>query len=146
MNCFIHFHLHLFSIFQTRKTRGQRSPLSRKAHQSEIETGSAIAVATDTVVVSGADRPLDCANRVVEKPLNKAGKFKAGWPSADIAFGHEERDCQTDIYVRNGGDAFSRAYVDQIFGAFQQFHNRMEFSGGSLGLATAQYVAQRHGR
>jgi PAS domain S-box-containing protein len=77
--------------------------------------------------------------------LGNAWKFTSKRVSACIEFGGTHRDGKLTYYVRDDGAGFDPTYADRLFGAFQRLHDKNEFPGTGVGLATVQRIIHRHG-
>jgi signal transduction histidine kinase len=77
--------------------------------------------------------------------LGNAWKFTSKHDSAFIEFGGTHRDGRLTYYVRDDGTGFDPTYADRLFGAFQRLHDKNEFPGTGVGLATVQRIIHRHG-
>jgi signal transduction histidine kinase len=82
---------------------------------------------------------------VFENLLGNAWKFTSKCESACIEFGGMHCDRNVTYYVRDNGAGFHQAYAGRLFGAFQRLHDRNEFPGTGVGLATVQRIIHRHG-
>jgi len=81
----------------------------------------------------------------LENLLGNAWKFTSKRESACIEFGRTHRDGRPAYYVRDDGAGFDPAYADRLFGAFQRLHDKNDFPGTGVGLATVQRIIHRHG-
>jgi signal transduction histidine kinase len=82
---------------------------------------------------------------VLENLLGNAWKFTSKHPSARIEFGVTQVEDTPAYFVRDDGTGFDMACADKLFGAFQRLHDRSEFEGSGIGLATVQRIIHRHG-
>ncbi len=76
--------------------------------------------------------------------LSNAIKFTRGRDPAVIEFGQLEEEGVPVYFVRDNGDGFDMAYVNNLFGTFQRLHTEQEFEGTGIGLAIARRIVQRH--
>ena len=81
----------------------------------------------------------------LENLLGNAWKFTSKRQSACIEFGRTYSDERPTYYVRDNGAGFNPAYADRLFSAFQRLHDRNEYPGTGVGLATVQRIIHRHG-
>jgi light-regulated signal transduction histidine kinase (bacteriophytochrome) len=81
----------------------------------------------------------------LENLLDNAFKFTADRPRAQIEFGAQEQNGQKAYFVGDNGVGFDMAYADNLFVPFQRLHNRSQFPGSGIGLATVQRIVHRHG-
>src|SRR5687767_11983442 len=77
--------------------------------------------------------------------LGNAWKFTRSRDPAHVSFGGETRDGEAVFFVKDDGVGFDMRYAQKLFGAFQRLHNRSEFEGTGIGLATVQRIVHRHG-
>ena len=81
----------------------------------------------------------------LENLLGNAWKFTSRRESARIEFGQTNSNGSRVYFVRDDGAGFDSARAERLFGAFQRFHDRNDFPGTGVGLATVQRIIQRHG-
>jgi signal transduction histidine kinase len=82
---------------------------------------------------------------VLENLLGNAWKFTSKRESACIEFGKTRCSGSLAFFVRDDGAGFDPAYADRLFGAFQRLHDKNDFPGTGVGLATVQRIIHRHG-
>ncbi|KAF0217246.1 MAG: multi-sensor signal transduction histidine [Geobacteraceae bacterium] len=82
---------------------------------------------------------------VMENLLGNAWKYTGKEESASIEFGMTESEEKPVYFVRDNGAGFDMGEAHRLFGAFQRLHDRSEFEGTGIGLATVQRIIQRHG-
>lgn len=82
---------------------------------------------------------------VLENLLGNAWKFTSKRGSSCIDFGSTRRDEGLTYYVKDNGAGFDPAYASRLFGAFQRLHDKSDFPGTGVGLATVQRIINRHG-
>jgi PAS domain S-box-containing protein len=91
---------------------------------------------------SGDSRLLRIA---LENLLGNAWKFTSKMEAAHIQFDEAPSNGTPIFYVRDDGAGFDSAYAKRMFGAFQRLHDKDEFPGTGIGLATVQRIVHRHG-
>ena len=77
--------------------------------------------------------------------IGNAWKFTRGRHPAHVSFGGDTRDGEAVFFIKDDGVGFDMRYAQKLFGAFQRLHNRSEFEGTGIGLATVQRIVHRHG-
>jgi light-regulated signal transduction histidine kinase (bacteriophytochrome) len=81
----------------------------------------------------------------LENLIGNAWKFTSKRESSCIEFGRTGRGRDVTYFVRDNGAGFNSAYADRLFGAFQRLHDKNDFPGTGVGLATVQRIINRHG-
>lgn len=77
--------------------------------------------------------------------LGNAWKFTSKRQTPRIEFGKTACNGTSAYFVRDDGAGFDSAYASRLFGAFQRLHDKSEFPGTGIGLATVQRIVHRHG-
>jgi signal transduction histidine kinase len=81
----------------------------------------------------------------LENLFGNAWKFTSKRESACIEFGKTRYEGSLAYFVRDNGAGFNPAYAQRLFGAFQRLHDKKDFPGTGVGLATVQRIIHRHG-
>ncbi len=77
--------------------------------------------------------------------LSNAWKFTRKTQQPSIKCGTLLCEKGTAFFVRDNGAGFNMTYYDRLFGAFQRLHDRTDFEGTGIGLATVARIVHRHG-
>jgi signal transduction histidine kinase len=109
--------------------------------QSRPELKATFLIA-DGITVNGDYRLLMV---VMENLLGNAWKYTGKKETPVIEFGMTEVNGRHACFVRDNGAGFDMAKADKLFVPFQRLHERTDFTGFGIGLATVQRIIQRHG-
>lgn len=82
---------------------------------------------------------------VLENLIGNAWKYTGKREEGVIEFGATEREGKTAWFVRDNGAGFDMAEAGRLFAPFQRLHDREEFEGSGIGLATVKRIIERHG-
>lgn len=116
--------------------------VARELQQSEPARHVEVVIA-NALIVRGDVRLLRI---VLENLLSNAWKFTRNQPHARIEVGVMLQDPQGGIYfVCDNGAGFEGGKKHRLFGAFQRLHNKEEYPGTGIGLATVRRIIHRHG-
>ena len=96
----------------------------------------------DGIVVQGDPSLLQV---VLENLLGNAWKYTGKTEAPEIRFGATVKDGRHECFVRDNGAGFDMTQVDRLFNPFQRLHEKQDFEGNGIGLATVQRIVQRHG-
>ncbi len=77
--------------------------------------------------------------------FGNAWKYTSRQDEAVIEFGTEYCGQTLACFIRDNGAGFDMSQKEKLFIPFQRLHNRSEFDGHGIGLATVQRIIQRHG-
>jgi two-component system sensor histidine kinase/response regulator len=96
----------------------------------------------ESITVVGDARLMRVA---IENLLGNAWKYTGRKQDATIEFGMEEKEEKTVCFVRDNGAGFNMDLAERLFKPFKRLHDREEFDGNGIGLATVQRIIHRHG-
>jgi signal transduction histidine kinase len=82
---------------------------------------------------------------IFENLLGNAWKFTSKRESSCIEFGRTICDGKPTYFIKDDGAGFDPTYAHKLFGAFQRLHDKSDFPGTGVGLATVQRIVHRHG-
>jgi PAS domain S-box len=99
-----------------------------------------IETAIPTVI---ADKTL--IRQVVYNILSNAMKFTKNKDIAIISTGCLQNYNEQIFYIEDNGAGFDMKYSKKLFAMFQRLHNKDEYEGSGIGLATVHKIIQRHG-
>jgi PAS domain S-box-containing protein len=77
--------------------------------------------------------------------LSNSVKYTRPREKAFIEIGHQRRQDEPVIFVRDNGVGFNMKFSDKLFGVFQRLHRADEFEGTGVGLATVDRIVRKHG-
>jgi len=104
----------------------------------EFDIAGALAATGDSTLLRVALENL-LGNAVKYTALEKLAHISLeGKPSPDS---HRE----WEFCVKDNGVGFDMQYAGKLFGAFQRLHDRSQFEGTGIGLATTARIIERHG-
>jgi len=140
----------LFALSRASRAELQRGPVDLSAEARRVvselrraEPRRAVEVEIqDGLTVEGDGRLLGAA---IANLLANAWKFTGKQPGARVAFGAERREGKRVFFVRDNGVGFPAELKDRLFKPFQRLHDRAEFPGSGVGLATTRRIVRRHG-
>ncbi|SDP76251.1 ATP-binding protein [Desulforhopalus singaporensis] len=82
---------------------------------------------------------------VLENLIGNAWKYTKNRNNTFIEVGsYNNQKKKYSFYVKDNGVGFDINFVEKIFLPFQRLHNSDEFPGSGIGLATVQWIIQRH--
>src|SRR5260370_310515 len=124
--------------------------LRRQAQEVERQRGE---LAHSNVELTAANKEIESFSysvshdlRIVLKNLlGNAWKFTSKRQTPRIEFGKTACNGTSAYFVRDDGAGFDSAYASRLFGAFQRLHDKSEFPGTGIGLATVQRIVHRPG-
>ncbi len=107
-----------------------------------INSGRSIEIRKDKLPQVHGD--LHLIKQVLFNLIANAVKFTRICKHAVIEIGGSDEDSKVLIYVKDNGVGFDMDYYDKLFNVFQRLHNKEEFEGTGVGLATAQRIIHKH--
>jgi PAS domain S-box-containing protein len=115
--------------------------ISQQLQQAQPERQVEFDIAAGVGAV-GDERLLQIA---LENLLGNAWKYTGKKPVAHITFGVTQQQGETVYFVRDDGAGFDMEKVSQLFVAFRRLHDKKDFEGTGIGLATVERIIHRHG-
>jgi len=88
---------------------------------------------------------LDMMKSVWSNLIENAVKFTKNRDVSKISIGANEGKNTVTYYIKDNGVGFDMTYAVKLFEVFQRLHDREEFEGTGIGLATVRRIVARHG-
>ncbi|HKE95708.1 MAG TPA: ATP-binding protein, partial [Povalibacter sp.] len=82
---------------------------------------------------------------VLHNLLANAWKFTSQAERARIEFGRRNETGEWVYFVRDNGVGFAADNAQRLFQPFVRLHDKRDFHGNGVGLATARRIVERHG-
>lgn len=105
-------------------------------------TDHAIQATIHRVPQLNADRFL--IKQAIFNILSNAVKFSGNHPATEIVAGCMTGEKERTYYFKDNGVGFEMKYSKKMFGLFDTVHNRSDFEGNGIGLATVKKIIERH--
>ena len=87
----------------------------------------------------------DLLSLALRNLLENAWKYTAKQPAAVVEVGGRNEHGQAVYYVRDNGVGFAVDTAEELFRPFKRLHDKKDFSGSGIGLATVDRIVRRHG-
>jgi len=84
-------------------------------------------------------------NIALENLIDNAWKFTSKVTDPRIELGSIKSESGVIFFIKDNGCGFDMEYADKIFIAFQRLHNKNEYPGIGIGLATVKRIMNLHG-
>lgn len=141
---------HLLQFSQIANCEMQAVPvdLSNESHRilfdlRASEPGRQVDVFVKPDMADHADPSL--IRNVLQHLLANAWKFTSREAKARIEFSRDQRDGKFVYQVRDNGVGFDMPSAHRLFHPFVRLHDKRDFPGSGVGLATAKRIVERHG-
>ncbi|MDH2435153.1 ATP-binding protein [Pokkaliibacter sp. MBI-7] len=82
---------------------------------------------------------------VMQNLVGNAWKYSARCERASIHVGQEAINGRMAFYVKDNGIGFDATQATRLFVPFQRLHDKKDFEGTGIGLATVSRIIKRHG-
>lgn len=102
-----------------------------------------VAISIEPGLEADADPAL--IQNVLHNLLANAWKFTSQVQAARIEFGHRQNGERSVYFVRDNGAGFDTEKAQRLFQPFVRLHDKRDFQGSGVGLATAKRIIERHG-
>jgi len=110
---------------------------------SSANTGRDVTISVEPGLKINGDQGLLSA--ALENLIGNAWKFTSKTPLAQIEVLSDQRAGECVYLVRDNGAGFDMKYMHKLFAPFQRLHQRDDFEGTGIGLATVKKIIERHG-
>lgn len=138
----------LFSRVNTESIHYQRVVMSEIVAQVKDNLRTAIEDARADIQWQGMPQTITAdRTRVVQlfqNLLSNAIKFRMPGQPAHIRVQYQERADAHEFEVRDNGIGIEPQYQERIFNIFHRLHNRAEYEGSGIGLATCKKIVEQH--
>lgn len=141
---------HLLQFSQIGNRVVERTPVNLSETAQRIlgdlritEPGRDVELDVEPDMLESADA--DLIGNVLYNLLGNAWKFTSRAQPARIEFSRSRRDGHFVYRVRDNGVGFDAVTAQRLFQPFVRLHDKREFQGSGVGLATARRIIDRHG-
>ncbi len=107
-----------------------------------LDTGNS-SIKIEGGVKATGDLPL--IKTVLQNLLENSIKYSSKIANARIEFGVKQENGTPIYFINDNGSGFDMQYSQKLFSPFQRLHDRKEFSGNGIGLATVNRIILKHG-
>lgn len=76
--------------------------------------------------------------------ISNAWKYSKTREVSHIELGQIQKDGVATYFVKDNGVGFDMRFYDKLFQPFQRLHNKDQFDGSGIGLATVSRIIRRH--
>jgi len=76
--------------------------------------------------------------------ISNAWKYSKTREVGQIELGQVQKDGGVAYYVKDNGVGFDMRFYDKLFQPFQRLHNKDQFDGSGIGLATVARIIRKH--
>lgn len=127
------------------RTKVDLSVMAREiaAHLSMKQPERAVSFSIEDGIVVDGDTKL--LRVVLENLLGNAWKYTGREAEALIEFGKRESGKEPAYFVRDNGTGFNMSEAGKLFNPFRRLHDKEDFEGTGVGLATVRKIVERHG-
>jgi len=127
-----------------------RELVSVKLLLEEITTSFQHQITSSDIVVHIGDMPLIYFNKsqlyqIFQNLIGNAIKFRNTEISTKIDIKYYQKNQKHHFSVTDNGIGISEEFRQKIFVAFQRLHNRADFEGSGIGLATCKKIIEENG-
>jgi len=82
---------------------------------------------------------------LMDNLLSNACKYSSQKKNPKVEFGIHNINNEIPVfYIKDNGIGFDMAYSEKIFLPFQRLHNKDEYEGSGIGMATAKRIVEKH--
>ncbi|MFV2059606.1 MAG: ATP-binding protein [Gammaproteobacteria bacterium] len=81
---------------------------------------------------------------LMDNLLSNAWKYSSKKENTQIEFGQAVIDDLNTFFIKDNGAGFDMQYAEKLFSAFTRLHDKSEFPGTGIGLATVLRIIHRH--
>lgn len=130
---------------EVQRQRIDMSDVARLVAEDLKDRDPARCIRFDITPGLAVDADPDLLRILLENLLGNAWKYTGKAALAQVEMSRIDHNDEPAYFIRDNGTGFDPTRANELFAPFKRLHDKEEFEGTGIGLATAKRIVERHG-